>query len=691
MSERRKMAKVSTWHAGEKAIQEKVGVVDRMEIVGKRVVRDYMPDQHREFYHQLPFIVLGSVDDAGDAWATFLTGKPGFISSPTPVSLAIEATPDPSDPASQGMREDSAIGLLGIELNTRRRNRVNGFLRAAADGALGFDVDQSFGNCPQYIQLRDYRFIRDPSEPFDGQIETSSELDEEARRMIKAADTLFVASYAERDDRRQTDVSHRGGKAGFVRVADDGTLTIPDFAGNLFFATLGNILLNGKAGLVFLDFETGDVLQMTGDAKVLLDSPKIAAFQGAERLWTFRARRVVRRRGALALRFSFEKDGWSPNSLMTGDWDQAADRLRATELASRWRPFKVTKIVDESPSIRSFHLQPDDGAGLLPHQAGQHLPIRISPPGTDKPIIRTYTLSVAPSDGFYRISVKREGAVSRYLHDNIHLGDVIEARAPDGAFTIDARQKRPAVLMGAGVGMTPMLAMLRHIVYEGLRTRGIRPTILFQAARSKKDRPFEAELKQLVTAANGAVRVIRVLSSADDAKETVDYDFLGRIDMAVLSRFLPFNDYDFYLCGPPAFTQAIYDGLRDLNIADGRIHAEAFGPSSLNRRTEAGTAAAPRRPPSSKPVPIAFTNSLKEARWTPESGTLLELAESRGLSPEFSCRSGTCGTCKTKLLTGAVTYVTEPTAPTTEDEVLICCAVPAEKEASDADLIQLAL
>ena len=207
MSDRRNMAKVSTWHAGEKAIQEKVGAVDRMEIVGKRVVRDYMPDQHREFYHRLPFIVLGSVDDAGDAWATFLTGKPGFISSPTRVSLAIEATPDPSDPASQGMREDSAIGLLGIELNTRRRNRVNGFLRAAADGALGFDVDQSFGNCPQYIQLRDYRFVRDPSEPFGGQIETSSELDEEARRMIKAADTLFVASYAERDDRRQTDVS----------------------------------------------------------------------------------------------------------------------------------------------------------------------------------------------------------------------------------------------------------------------------------------------------------------------------------------------------------------------------------------------------------------------------------------------------------------------------------------------------
>ena len=132
--------------------------------------------------------------------------------------------------------------------------------------------------------------------------------------MIAAADAFFVATYADREDRRQVDVSHRGGKAGFVRIAEDGTLTIPDFNGNLFFSTLGNILLNGKAGLVFIDYASGDMLQMTGDAEVILDSPEIAAFQGAERLWTFRPRRIVRRPGALALRWSFREDGWSPNS-----------------------------------------------------------------------------------------------------------------------------------------------------------------------------------------------------------------------------------------------------------------------------------------------------------------------------------------------------------------------------------------
>ena len=234
-----------------------------------------------------------------------------------------------------------------------------------------------------------------------------------------------------------------------------------------------------------------------------------------------------------------------------------------------------------------------------------------------------------------------------------------------------------------------MLAMARHIVYEGLRTRGIRQTILIQAARSKAERPFDGEIAELVGAAKGALRLVRVLSAPGDAGEGVDYDVAGRMDMAVLTRFLQFNDYDFYLCGPPAFTQALYDGLRDYNIADERIHAEAFGPSSLKR--SAGGAAPELAPASTKPVPVMFMDTLKEARWTPDSGTLLELAEARGLEPEFSCREGNCGTCRTRLLKGAVTYLKPPVAARAEDEVLICCAVPAQQEEGDETGIQLAL
>lgn len=311
------LTKLPAWHEGEKFIQEKVGVAERMAAVGQRVVRDYMPDEHRDFYAQLPFVVLGSVDPEGDPWATLLVGKPGFMSSPAPTALDIAAQADPGDPAAAGMRDGDPIGLLGIEMHTRRRNRMNGIL-AVGGGGFRVDVDQSFGNCPRYIQLREFDFARDPAETFTGAVEELPQLDLPARTMIEAADAFFVATYADRKERRQVDVSHRGGKAGFVRIAGDGTLTVPDFNGNLFFSTLGNIVLNGKAGLVFIDYESGDMLQMTGDAAVVLDSPEIAAFQGAERLWTFRPRRILRRPSALALRWSMRQDAWSPSSLLTG-------------------------------------------------------------------------------------------------------------------------------------------------------------------------------------------------------------------------------------------------------------------------------------------------------------------------------------------------------------------------------------
>jgi len=686
-----KPTQLPTWHEGEKFIQGKVGVAERMEAVGQRVVRDFMPDQHRDFYAQLPFIVLGSVDAKGDAWATFLEGKPGFMSSPTRTTLDIATRPDATDPAGRGMIEGAPVGLLGIEMHTRRRNRMNGVLSSRVDKGFRVEVDQSFGNCPRYIQLRDFAFDRDPGTPAAVQVEELAAIDPEARTLIEKADAFFVASYVEREGRRQVDVSHRGGKAGFVRVDRDGTLTIPDFNGNLFFATLGNILLNGKAGLLFVDFERGDMLQMTGQAEVILDSPEIAAFQGAERLWTFRPHKIVRRNGGLALRWKFQDGGWSESSLMTGDWRQADARLRAAESANRWRALKVRRIVHESESIRSFHLSPDDGAGLLPHLAGQYLPIRIKLAGSDKPVIRTYTLSVAPSDGYYRISVKREGLVSQYLHDHLHEGDMIEVRAPAGGFTLDAGTNRPAVLMAGGVGITPMLAMLRHIVHEGLRRQSIRPATLFYAVRSKRERAFDDEIAELVAAAKGAVKVIRVLSDIADAEEGIDYEAAGRLDMPLLRRFLALGDCEFYLCGPPSFAQTVYDGLRNYGVADERTHAEAFGPASLERTGTSHAVIPVRLPPATKSVPIAFTNSLKEARWTPESGTLLELAEARGLEPEYSCREGNCGTCRTRLIKGTVTYVKEPTAKVGEDEILICCAVPAVQRGESENRIQLAL
>jgi predicted pyridoxine 5'-phosphate oxidase superfamily flavin-nucleotide-binding protein len=309
----------SPWHAGELALQRHAGVAARMEQVGRMVLRTHLIEQHRQFYPQLPFVVLGAVDAQGDAWATLRAGQPGFLRAPDPAALHVELGRDWKDPAEAGMGDGESLALLGIELHTRRRNRLNGVIRRGAGSGFELQVRQSYGNCPQYIQLRDFAFVREP-EVAAAPVELAG-LDARARRMIAEADTFFVASYAAgADGQRQVDVSHRGGKPGFVRVAADGVLTIPDFSGNRFFNTLGNIVATGRAGLVFVDFGSGDLLQLSGEAEVLLDAAETAQFEGAERLWRFRPRRVVHRAGALPLRWGFREGGWSPSTLGTGHW-----------------------------------------------------------------------------------------------------------------------------------------------------------------------------------------------------------------------------------------------------------------------------------------------------------------------------------------------------------------------------------
>lgn len=665
----------SPWHEGELTLQRSVGAVDMMTSVGQRqLARNWMPDQHREFYAQLPFVVLGAVDRQGDVWATLRTGKPGFMSSPDPQTLQIDLKPQPSDPAQEGMGEGAAIGMLGIELHTRRRNRMNGNIRRLLDHGLEISVSQAYGNCPRYINLRQYSFVREQA----GDVRHLVATDPLARRLITAADSFYIATYVERDGERQVDASHRGGKPGFVRMDEDGTLTIPDFSGNLFFNTLGNILLNPRAGLIFVDFKTGDLLQMTGSAQVLLDDPEIAAFQGAERLLRFKPQRVVYRQAAIPLRWKDQSAGDSPNSLMTGSWEQAAERLQAEALRTQWRPLRVVRVVDESHNIRSFYLQAADGAGVPRFDAGQHLPVRISLEGQKVPSIRTYSVSSAPSDDFLRISVKREGLVSSHLHDRIEVAQQIEARAPQGHFTVQAAERRPLVLLAAGVGVTPLLSMLREVVYQGLRMSRMRPVWLVQSARTVADLAFREEIDELVKRAAGKVKVLRLVSQPPTEGVGQGYDATGRIDVELLKQLLALDDYDYYLCGPGSFTQSLYDGLRKLRIPDDRIHAETFGPSTLVRDAEVSVPAAPQVPASSESVKILFASSGKEARWEPGSGTLLELAEARGLSPEFSCRGGSCGTCKTRLSQGQVHYLNSPAEPVAEDEVLICCAVPAQ-------------
>jgi predicted pyridoxine 5'-phosphate oxidase superfamily flavin-nucleotide-binding protein len=274
-------------------------------------IRDYMPDQHREFFAMLPMALLADVTADGWPRAGVLTGAPGFIASPDPQTLRIAAAAAAAD-----LALGANVGLLGLDFSTRRRNRANGFV--CTSGADGFTlaIEQSFGNCPRYIHLRDVSAGLEQGGKAPGRLHRpaldQAGLDEGARRMIARADTFFVATTG---GVHGADISHRGGEPGFVHIAGN-TLTVPDFNGNRYYNTLGNMLMDDRAALLFIDYASGDLLHLQGRTEVLWDgaastaavAAEFAGFPGAERLWRFHVERSGLQRGALALRWT-EREG----------------------------------------------------------------------------------------------------------------------------------------------------------------------------------------------------------------------------------------------------------------------------------------------------------------------------------------------------------------------------------------------
>lgn len=277
-------------------------------------IRPFMPDQHRAFFAGLPYLFVAAADAEGWPAASVLSGQAGFVQSPDPATLLVNGTPDAGDPAAPGLAIGREVGLLGLDLTNRRRNRANGQLTEVDDDGLTVRVAQSFGNCAQYIQTRrPTATVRTaaPVEALDG-------LDDAARALVATADTFFVASGSRPGigGNGGLDMSHRGGRPGFVGVHGN-TLAIPDFRGNRFFNTLGNLLGDPRAGLLFVDFASGDLLQLQGRAEIAW-TPGNAGPDGAERLWRVRVERGWRRRSAFPFAWAF--GDYAPTTLKTGVW-----------------------------------------------------------------------------------------------------------------------------------------------------------------------------------------------------------------------------------------------------------------------------------------------------------------------------------------------------------------------------------
>jgi ferredoxin-NADP reductase len=341
-----------------------------------------------------------------------------------------------------------------------------------------------------------------------------------------------------------------------------------------------------------------------------------------------------------------------------------------------FRPLRVARVDRESAGVVSLLLEATDESPLPAALPGQFLVLKLRIEPDTPPLLRNYSLSGKPDAGAYRVSIKQEvnGRASTFLCNQVHIGDILEVSAPRGSFTLRPGDG-PAVLLSAGIGATPVLAMLHALA----STASEREVWWLYGTRSRDDHPFAQESRSLLkTLARGRIHIAYSRPGPGD-RLGQDYDAPGHLSVSVLDRLHVPRDADFYLCGPPPFLSSFTAGLKDWGVAVNRIHTEIFGPEESETPGIAGT---PKRPPhlppgSAGPGPqVSFTRSGLTVPWGPAFQSLLELAEACDVPARWSCRTGVCHTCESALIGGAVEYRPDPLEPPAEGNVLICCSQP---------------
>jgi len=384
-----------------------------------------------------------------------------------------------------------------------------------------------------------------------------------------------------------------------------------------------------------------------------------------------------------ALRIAALSPGWQASfrALVEGGPGSGNAGLTTASPPPAWPGFRrltVTGIERESDSVISIRLEDPDGAPVPPARPGQYLTLRLQPDDQQRPVLRNYSLSGPPDAGYYRITVKREhsGAASGYLHTHVRVGAQIEIAAPRGTFILDSTDA-PVLLISAGIGATPVLAMLHALATEHTE----REIWWLQGARSSHDRPFGAEARALLASLPNVHTHVCYSRPGSDDLEGRDFQIAGRLTAARLAELSPPRDAEAYLCGPIPFMDEISAGLAAMGIDASRIHTEPFGPAPSLTPGIASTPARTPHPPPGQPgtgPTIEFARSNLAVPWSRDYPSLLELAEACDVPVRWSCRTGVCHNCETTLIAGDLEYSPDPVEPPAEGSALICCSQPRD-------------
>lgn len=368
-------------------------------------------------------------------------------------------------------------------------------------------------------------------------------------------------------------------------------------------------------------------------------------------------------------------------------------RVEATARAARaskaifdwsgWRPFRVSAVVDEASDVKSFYLTPENGQPLAPFGPGQYLTFRLPVPGCEPPLVRCYSLSDRPRQNYYRVTVKRirfadknggkaVGRGSNYVHEQVHVGDVLDVRAPAGTFMIDPLATEPIALIGAGVGITPLVSMLEAILHSG-KKREVHVVFGF---RNSGEHPFKDRLAA-IAAENPNVRLHASYSAPLESDALYrDYSHAGRITFERIHEVLPSNNFRFYLCGPGQLMESLVPALWAWGVPESHVHFEAFGPASVKSVRHAAA--------QSQTCSVQFDRSGKSAMWDGSMNSLLEFGEAAGVKMISGCRAGSCGECLTAIRSGTIETIKEPGIAVPAGHCLACISVPTSELVLDA-------
>ena len=383
---------------------------------------------------------------------------------------------------------------------------------------------------------------------------------------------------------------------------------------------------------------------------------------------------VVRRRRIRASRRRYEARHAHFDQQLQAAFQWARAAQPALKAWTGTRMFRVSAVVDESVDCKSYYLTPADGRALPRFEPGQYLTFHLPTDPRRRSLVRCYSLSERSREDYSRVTVKRQGPPdlqsalppgqgSNFFHERIHVGSTLEVQAPQGAFFLDPTDDGPVVLIGGGIGITPIVSMANSIV----RQQSQRKVYVFAGFRNSREHPFR-ELFHSLSEHEGLQLDLSYSRPTPADALGRDYDHRGHVDVARLRQVLPSSNFRFYVCGPAAMMESLVPALLEWGVPESHIHFEAFGPASVRvgrqPKLEAG------------PCEVGFSLTDQQHTWTGEHASLLEFAESRGIVLDSGCRAGNCGQCLVNVSKGSVTHVKKPGLPIDDNHCLTCIAVP---------------